>query len=96
MECTHTVVFHPYLRNVWNSHLASISLSLSFDQCAGNTLDIVVANFNTLCHIGTFKNLPADLSSDCYIIVVGIEQSNCRHVRQTHNHANHQPISLSL
>jgi len=50
-------------------------------HCAGNTLDIALANFDTLCHIDTYKNVPADLSSDHNIIVCSIEESIGRHVK---------------
>ena len=70
-------------------------------HCAGNTLDVVLANFDDLCHIGTYKDLPAGLTSDHYIIILSIEQSihkraKINTVKFDYNHANWDDINLFL
>jgi len=64
-------------------------------------LDVVLANFDNLCHIDTYKDLPAGLSSDHYIIIFSIKQSIRKHaktntVKFDYNHANWDDINLFL
>ena len=101
----------------WNTYSGCSSLSEEFmdlafninltqfvngsTHCAGNTLDVVLANFDAICHIDTYKNLPAHLSSDHYIIVFRIEQSICRPIKTNTvkfdcNHANWDDINQFL
>ena len=52
-------------------------------HCAGNTLDIALTNFDGLSHVDTYTNLPANLSSDHYMIIFTIE-----HITEKHSHSN--------
>ena len=61
----------------------------------------MLANFDTIYHIDTYKKLPADLLSDHYIIVCSTEQLIYRHVKTNsvkfdYNHANWDDINQFL
>jgi len=77
------------------------AFNLSFLMDSHTVLDVALANFDTLCHIDTYKNLPADLLSDHYIIVFRIKQTICRYaktntVKFDYNHANWDDINQFL
>ena len=52
-----------------------------FTHSAGNTLDIVLSNINSLYHTYTYSALPSGLSSDHYMITLLIDHSSNRPTR---------------
>ena len=45
-------------------------------HCAGNTLDIVLTNFDGVDHVDTIIDLPPNLSSDHYMVVLTIDHTD--------------------
>ena len=60
-------------------------------HCAGNTLDIVLSNIDSLQHTNTYTVLPFNLSSDHYMLTVCFEQVLSKPTkthRQRYNYSN--------
>ena len=58
---------------------------------AGNTLDIVLSNIDSLQHTNTYTVLPSNLSSDHYMLTLYFEQVLCKPTkthRQWYNYNN--------
>ena len=71
-------------------------------HCAGNTLDIALTNFDGIGHVDTIIDLPPNLSSDHYMVVLTVDHTVPKHsnssttLRLDYNCANWESINEFL